>query len=162
MMDNRKMVNHSMQGVFVFVLLGLFAVMSTLMVLLGAQMYRNTVDHAEANNEGRVLAAYVRSMIRAEDGADDVAIEEYDGTPVLALSESVDGEDYVTWLYSYEGQLYEQFTSAGHDFEPLSGSVICPAQSFAPSLQNGLLTVDMVDGAGESCTVQVGLRCARQ
>ena len=64
MSGNHKTVQHSMQGVFVFVLLGLFAVMSTLMVLLGAQMYRNTVDHAEANNEGRLLGAYVRSMIR--------------------------------------------------------------------------------------------------
>ena len=155
------MVTHSMQGVFVFVLLGIFAVMSTLMVLLGAQMYRNTVDRATANNEGRVLSAYVRSMIRAEDGADDVAVEEYDGTPVLALKESIEGEDYVTWLYCYEGQLYEQYTSAGHDFEPGSGSAICPAQSFVPALSDGLLTVDMTDGAGVPCTVRVGLRCAR-
>ena len=161
MMDNRKMVNHSMQGVFVFVLLGIFAVMSTLMVLLGAQMYRNTVDHATANNEDRVLGAYVRSMIRAEDGADDVAVEEFDGTKVLALNESIEGENYVTWLYCYEGQLYEQYTSAGHDFEPQSGSAICPAQSFEPKISDGLLTVDMTDGAGQPCTVCVGLRCAR-
>ena len=161
MMDNRKMVTHSMQGVFVFVLLGIFAVMSTLMVLLGAQMYRNTVDHATANNEDRVLGAYVRSMIRAEDGADDVAVEEFDGTKVLALNESIEGENYVTWLYCYEGQLYEQYTSAGHDFEPQSGSAICPAQSFEPKISDGLLTVDMTDGAGQPCTVCVGLRCAR-
>ena len=160
-MDNRKMVTHSMQGVFVFVLLGIFAVMSTLMVLLGAQMYRNTVDHATANNEDRVLGAYVRSMIRAEDGADDVAVEEFDGTKVLALNESIEGENYVTWLYCYEGQLYEQYTSAGHDFEPQSGSAICPAQSFEPKISDGLLTVDMTDGAGQPCTVCVGLRCAR-
>ena len=155
------MVTHSMQGVFVFVLLGIFAVMSTLMVLLGAQMYRNTVDHATANNEDRVLGAYVRSMIRAEDGADDVAVEEFDGTKVLALNESIEGENYVTWLYCYEGQLYEQYTSAGHDFEPQSGSAICPAQSFEPKISDGLLTVDMTDGAGQPCTVCVGLRCAR-
>ena len=161
MMDNRKMVTHSMQGVFVFVLLGIFAVMSTLMVLLGAQMYRNTVDHATANNEDRVLGAYVRSMIRAEDGADDVAVEEFDGTKVLALNESIEGENYVTWLYCYEGQLYEQYTSAGHDFEPQSGSAICPAQSFEPKISDGLLTVDMTDGAGQPCTVCVVLRCAR-
>ena len=160
-MDNRKMVTHSMQGVFVFVLLGIFALMSTLMVLLGAQMYRNTVDHATANNEDRVLGAYVRSMIRAEDGADDVAVEEFDGTKVLALNESIEGENYVTWLYCYEGQLYEQYTSAGHDFEPQSGSAICPAQSFEPKISDGLLTVDMTDGAGQPCTVCVGLRCAR-
>ena len=152
-MDNRKMVTHSMQGVFVFVLLGIFAVMSTLMVLLGAQMYRNTVDHATANNEDRVLGAYVRSMIRAEDGADDVAVEEFDGTKVLALNESIEGENYVTWLYCYEGQLYEQYTSAGHDFEPQSGSAICPAQSFEPKISDGLLTVDMTDGAGQPCAV---------
>ena len=160
-MDNRKMVTHSMQGVFVFVLLGIFAVMSTLMVLLGAQMYRNTVDHATANNEDRVLGAYVRSMIRAEDGADDVAVEEFDGTKVLALNESIEGENYVTWLYCYEGQLYEQFTGADRDFNPTSGTVICPVKAFGPKLDGNLLTVDMVDGKGDLCTVRVALRCAR-
>ena len=50
-------VQHSMQGVFVFVLLGLFALMSTLMVLLGAQRYRGTVDRSTANNDDRVLGA---------------------------------------------------------------------------------------------------------
>ena len=161
MMDNRKMVNHSMQGVFVFVLLGLFAVMSTLMVLLGAQMYRNTVDHAEANNEGRLLGAYVRSMIRAEDSAKSVAVENLDGINALALREEIEGEAYVTWLYCYEGQLYEQFTGADRDFNPASGTAICPASAFRPTLEGGLLTVDMVDGTGEICTVRVALRCAR-
>ena len=70
-----KRVQHSMQGVFVFVLLGLFALMSTLMVLLGAQMYHNTVDLSTANNDGRVLSAYVRSMVRAEDAAQAVTVE---------------------------------------------------------------------------------------
>ena len=161
MIDNRKMVTHSMQGVFVFVLLGLFAVMSTLMVLLGAQMYRNTVDHAAQNNEGRLLGAYVRSMIRAKDAADAVEIEDHDGVTTVALHENIEGSEYVTWLYAYEGQLYEQFTDADRDFVPESGSVICPAQRFEPSLADGLLTVNMVDGTGKADTVQVGLRCAR-
>lgn len=161
MSGKRRNVQHSMQGVFVFVLLGLFAVMSTLMVLLGAQMYRNTVDHATQNNEGRVLGAYVRSMIRAEDAAEAVSVEEYDGVKALALRETIDDEEYVTWLYSYEGQLYEQFTGADRDFSPVSGTAICPAERFEPSIEGGLLTVNMVDGAGEPCAVQVGLRCAR-
>ncbi len=161
MMDNRKMVTHSMQGVFVFVLLGLFAVMSTLMVLLGAQMYRNTVDHATENNEGRVLGAYVRSMIRAEDSAGDVAIEDHDGVNTLALYEQIDDERYVTWLYCYNGQMYEQFTGADRQFKPLSGTVICPAKTFAPALNDNLLTVNVVDGANRMDTVRVALRCAQ-
>lgn len=159
-MDNRKMVTHSMQGAFVFVLLGLFAVMSTLMVLLGAQMYRNTVDHTTANNENRVLAAYVRSMIRAEDAAQAVTVEDHDGVKTLAMREEIEGEEYVTWLYCYEGQLYEQFTGASREFAPKSGTAICPAKRFIPVLDGSLLTVHLLDEAGELGEVRVALRCA--
>ena len=161
MSGNHKTVQHSMQGVFVFVLLGLFAVMSTLMVLLGAQMYRNTVDRAAANNEDRVLGAYVRSMIRAEDAADAMETGEYDGVKTLAMREDLDGEVYVTWLYCYEGQLYEWFTSDDGYFSPTSGTAICPAQRFEPRLENGLLTVGMTNGKGVQETVCVALRCAK-
>ncbi len=154
-------MQHGMQGVFVFVLLGLFAVMSTLMVLLGAQMYRNTVDRATANNEERVLGAYVRSMVRAEDAADAVGIEEHDGVKALALREDYDGEAFVTWLYCWEDQLYEQFTEAEGEFEPQSGTAICSAGSFEPRLEGNLLTIDMTDGKGEPETVMVALRCAQ-
>ena len=161
MSGKRKTDQHSMQGVFVFVLLGLFAVMSTLMVLLGAQMYRNTVDRSTANNEDRVLSAYVRSMIRAEDTSGAMEIGEYDGVKALAMREDLDGEAYVTWLYCYEGQMYEWFTSDDGEFRPESGTAICPAQRFEPSLDNGLLTVNLVNAKGEPETVRVALRCAQ-
>ena len=161
MSTKRKSVQHSMQGVFVFVLLGLFAVMSTLMVLLGAQMYRGTVDRATRNNEDRVLGAYVRSMVRAEDNAQSVSIENRDGVSALSLRETFEDESFVTWLYCYEGQLYEQFTSDDGDFSPQSGTAICPAQRFEPRLEGRLLTVDMVNANGDAETVQVALRCAQ-
>lgn len=160
MSGKQRTVSHSMQGVFVFVLLGLFAVMSTLMVLLGAQMYRNTVEHADRNNEDRVMAAYVRSMVRAEDADSAVGVEQQGDITALALREELDGERYVTWLYCYDGSLYEQFTSSD-DFEPESGTAICPATRFEPRLEGGLLTVVMTDGSGQDSTVQVALRCAR-
>lgn len=161
MSGKRRNVQHSMQGVFVFVLLGLFAVMSTLMVLLGAQMYRNTVDHSAANNEDRVLSAYVRSMIRAEDTSGAMEIGEYGGVKALAMREDLDGETYVTWLYCYDGHMYEWFTSDDGDFRPESGTAICPAQGFEPRLDNGLLTVDLVNAKGQPETVCVALRCAQ-
>ena len=154
-------VQHSMQGVFVFVLLGLFALMSTLMVLLGAQMYHNTVDLSTMNNEGRVLSAYVRSMVRAQDASQAVTVEEYDGIPVLTMRETLDVGGFVTMLYCYEDHLYEWYTSEGNDFTPASGTAICPAFSFVPSLNNGLLTVDMTNAKGDAETVQVALRCAQ-
>ena len=151
---------HSMQGAFIFVLLGLFALMSTLMVLLCAQMYRATVASSEANNQGRVLGAYVRSMIRSMDNADWVKVEEQGGVKTLSFSEVYEGETYVTWIYQYEGELYEQYTDLVEDFSPARGTEICQANSFEPSIENGLLTVNMTDGADEPCVVKVALRCA--
>ncbi len=154
-------VQHGMQGVFIFVLLGLFALMSTLMVLLGAQMYRATVDRATANNENRVLSAYMRSMVRAEDAAGAVSVEDVDGVTALALREEFDGFGYVTWIYQYEDQLCEQFMEEGYEFEPDAGTAVCPVGSFEPVLEDGLLTVRMTDDKGVPCIVQVALRCAQ-
>ena len=161
MSGKQKTVQHGMQGVFVFVLLGLFAVMSTLMVLLGAQMYRNTVDHTDRNNEDRVLDAYVRSMIRAGDVAGSVKIENHDGIKALAMYDDEDGDEYVTWLYCYDDHLYEQYTSRNDDFVAASGTAICPAKAFAPRLDGELLTVQLMDETGELSAVQVALHGAQ-
>lgn len=154
-------VQHSMQGVFIFVLLGLFALMSTLMVLLGAQMYRGTVDRSTANNDDRVLGAYVRSMVRAEDARGAVSVEEASGVKAIALREEIEGTDFVTFIYEYEGQLCEQFMEEAYEFEPDAGTAICPVNSFDAELEEGLLTVRMTDDKDEPCTVQVALRCAQ-
>ena len=154
-------VQHSMQGVFVFVLLGLFAMMATLIVLLGAQMYRGTVAHSDLNNDYRVLNAYVRSMLRAEDAQGSVRVEQYDDVTALAMSEMIDDEEYVTWIYRHEGNLYELFTSREEGFSAQEGTVICPANSFDAQIEGGLVTVRMTDINDTPCDVQVALRCAQ-
>ena len=161
-MSGRKTsVQHGMQGVFVFVLLGLFAVMSTLMVLLGAQMYRNTVDRATLNNENRVLASYVRSMVRAQDEAAALRVENYDGVEALAMT-SVEGDrEFTTWLYCYDGWLYEHYTGGSDTLSPEKGTQICPAGKFIPRIDGDLLTVTMIDAGGDLETVRVALRCAQ-
>ena len=158
-MRQKSGTTHEMQAIFVFVLLGLFAVMSTLLVLLGAQMYRGTVEHSEATGETRILSSYVRSMVRAHDAQDAIGIEQHGDITALALREQWGSDTYVTWLYEYEGNLYEQFTDAGREFVPASGDVICPAGSFVPSLSDGLLTLQMTEPSGEDCTVQIALHC---
>ena len=148
-----------MQGVFVFVLLGLFAVMATLLVLLGAQMYQNTVRRAELNNDRRVLSSYVRSMVRAEDSLNAGCVEKYGDVTALAMHETLEERPYVTWIYAYDGHLRELFTSADRAFEPESGTMICEAQRFEPEISGRLVTMHMTDLKGESFDVQVALRC---
>ena len=95
-MSNGNMkVQHGMQGAFIFVLLGLFALMSTLMVLLGAQMYRATVDRSQYNNVNRVMGAYVRSMVRSLDSG-EISVEAPGGIPAVALKEQFSSVTFST------------------------------------------------------------------
>lgn len=153
---------HSMQGVFIFVLLGIFALMSTLMVLLGAQMYRATVDHSQQNNQERLLRAYVRSMVHAQDSGGTIEIVEENGIPVLCMKELFDDEVYITRLYQHEGSLYEYFADGEQTFNLGDGTAICSAGSFKADLEGQLLTVKMTDGSGKPCEVRVAIHCANQ
>lgn len=153
---------HSMQGAFIFVLLGMFAVMSTLMVLLCAQMYRATVDISQLNSQERLLSAYVRSMVRAQESGGVIEIGEENGIPVLCFKEVYDDEVYVTRLYEHDGSLYELFNDAAQEFNPDAGTAICSAGSFRASLDGQLLTVNMTDGSGKPCEVRVAMHCVNQ
>ena len=81
-----KTKSHSISGAFVFTLLGAFAVFSMLLVVLGAQAYRTTVDGASAHTRKRIAAAFVRNAVRAQDERGAIAVEDRDGLPVLVLS----------------------------------------------------------------------------
>ncbi len=157
-MEGARSRGHIISGTFVFLLLGVFAVFSTLMVLLSAQFYRTSVDQTRLHNERRVLCSYLMNVVRGNDAADAVRITQIDGIDVLALGMEEDGERYETRIYCYDGALRELFTDASQPFEPDYGEVICQARRFTPVLlENGLLELRAQDGEGEEHLLHVAL-----
>lgn len=160
-MEGVRARGHVISGAFVFLLLGVFAVVSTLMVLLSAQFYRATVEQTSAHNDRRVLCSYLMNVARGNDAADAVRVANIDGLDVLAFGSDVGGARYETRIYCYDGYLRELFAGADREFEPGYGEKICRAQSFAPSLgADGLLEMRATDGAGEAHVLHVALRAA--
>lgn len=149
---------HSISGAFVFLLLGVFAVMSTVLVLFGAQAYRNIVDRTAVHNQTRILQSFVRNAVLAEDVAGALAVDEVDGLPVLTVTDASIG--YVKYIYVYDGALRELFIAESREFEPEQGEVICAAASMTPVLSDGLLTVELTDENGNGSTMTLALRCA--
>lgn len=150
---------HSVSGAYVFLLLGMFALLSMLLVLLGAQAYRSGVERTERLRQTRVLQAFVRNAVRGEDARGAIGVEELEGIPVLTVTSQWDEERYVRYLYCYDGQLRELFTAERNGFRPEDGEGICDAARFQPVLEGGLLTVEVTDDSGESFTVSVAPRC---
>lgn len=172
-MNRQKLSSHAISGLFVFLLLGIFAVFSTVMVLLGVKAYRSAVERTEAHNRARISSAYIRSMLRADDEAEVFAVETCEGLvaegdgekPVsvetLTLLNNYDGEEYVTRIYVWGGMLREWFTHAEEPFHPDQGEIVCPAEELTAEYSGSLLTVHVTAG-DERQDVVVALRAAEK
>lgn len=151
--------SHAISGVFVFLLLGIFAVFSTVMVLLGAKAYKATADRAVEHNADRIASAYVRSMVRGSDCRDSLRVDDFGGISAVTMLYDYDGEEYVTMIYAYGGMLREWFTYAGADFEPEYGEAVCAVDELKASLSGHLLSVQMRHGDTWT-NVDIALRSA--
>ena len=143
----KSLVQHSISGVFVFALLGLFAIFSTVMVLFGMKVYRATTERAGVHNASRVASAYLRSMLRSGDEAQAVCLETLDGVDTLTLMTEYDGDKFATRIYAWDGMLCEWFTEAAEPFSPEDGESICEAEAMTVSAEDGLLTVRVLIGS---------------
>ena len=149
----------TIQNVFVLLLLSLFACLSTFLVTIGAQLYRNTVDSAENNNTSRIMTAVVRSAIWAEDGG-DVQVEQLDdwGITALTIIDEIDGEKLYKRLFAYEGSLLETYTDEEIGFDPKYGEALCDLKEFKPELSGKVLTVHLKAADDTETTIRMSLR----
>lgn len=153
---------HTMSGVFVFLLIGVFAVASVILVLTGVKVYRSVTDSAAANADYQLAISYLRNKVHTYDHQNGISIREMDGLQALSLAEIYDGEKYETYIYFYEGALYELFIDAGTDFDPELGERLTEVQAISFSTQTpGLLQVDVTLPSGREHTVHMALRSAQ-
>ena len=156
----RKGGGHAISGAFVFLLLGVFAVIATLMVLLCARAYRTTVDQTAAHRDKRIIQSFVRNTLRAEDKQGAFGVADMDGITALTITDSADNEAYVRYLYCYEDVLRDLYIGAEDTFNPDFGEEICPAGSFSASITGNLVVVEMTDVDGTPYTFSIAQRCA--
>lgn len=172
MSNSKPAIGHSpriIQSVFVLLLLSLFACLSTFLVTMGAQIYRNTVESAENNSNSRVMTAVVRSAVWAEDGG-EVRIEHFDdlGVTALCVVNDFNGEIYLKRLYCavdsdpLDGEprsyLWESYTSEETQFTVESGETLCELKSFIPSIEGKTLIAELEATDGTKSTIRLQLR----
>ena len=152
---------HSFGGLFVFGLAALFAVLSMLLVVTGTQAYRNVVQTADGNSQARSVMSYVANKVRSADAAGAVRVQDREGTQSLVLSQDLDGEEYETRIYWYDGALWEQFVPGEFEFLPEDGErlISVPACAFELAREN-LLQVTVTLDSGETITSHTALRAS--
>jgi len=125
--------NHIVDVLFVLALFVVFTLSALVLVILGANVYRQTVNYMDENYNARTAYSYLTEKVRQNDLYDSVSVGELEGTTALVLTREINGATYATYLYLHKGSLRELFMRQGSDIgsDPLSaGQEILPLKDW--------------------------------
>lgn len=145
---------HIIDLLFPIALFLVLAASSLFLVILAANVYRKSVLKEESNYTTRTCLSYVTEKIRQLDENGGVETGIFDGHPCLILRQTLEGQSYVTYLYSYEGQLCELFIQEEKSMHAADGQKILEVHDFDITEQEkGIFKISCSDGNGnESVT----------
>lgn len=116
-----------------------------LLVIFGAQSFRNTASGRGQNMDTRDLLAYLATVAKANDRAGAVTLRSDETMgDVLVIADGDSG--YATHLFCYGGTLLEDYTRLGGELSPERAARIAATQRFELSFSGGL--IEIVTDAG--------------
>ena len=131
-------------------LVGVFAACILSVLLTGAGTYRDLTQRGRDSAAQRTAGQYLATKLRQWDTADAVELGTFGDCSALLLHEEIDGEDYITRIYYWDGYIRELFTLADGEFFPEDGETVLPAAglTFAAGTAPGTVTAEITDTAG--------------
>lgn len=146
--------NHAFSGLFVFLLLAMFALLCLLTVFLSVRSYTGIDRDISAQAQERVLTGYLRGKVRAGDRSGEILLMETDHGQALCLRQ----QDWETRIYAYQGALMEQLCQTGDPFDPELGERIAEAEGLTGERCGQRLTLTVARQALPPLTLTLALR----
>ena len=157
-MNAGKRGDHSVSGLFAFVLIGLFTLLSLAIIVAGIHSYRTMGDSARRASQERIALGYVSGKLRASGDARRVSIREEKGVKLLVITDDVEGTTYETRIFTADGKLCEQFCESDLSFSPEDGEQIAALPGFAFERAGGLIELRAYLSDGAVAETSVALR----
>lgn len=150
---------HMVDLLFPIALFLVLAASSLFLVILAANVYRNSVAMEENNYESRTCLSYVTEKIRQSDVNGGVETGTFDGIPCLILRQTFGEQSYVTYLYSYEGQLCELFIQEGVSMQAGDGQKILEVHDFCVTeTEKGIFKISCSDEDGKESVTYAAVK----
>jgi len=148
-MKNRERTTRKLHDLAPIVLLGLFALCILAVLLMGADVYGDMVRQDRQIFAHRTCAGYLSTRLRQARSTEAVTISDFGGG-ALVITEEIDGTDYNTQIYCYNGWLMELYAAADGDFTPADGEKLMELQALDVEKQNDLLEITLTAADGDS------------
>ncbi|WP_251316364.1 DUF4860 domain-containing protein [Flintibacter muris] len=152
----QKPIQHHIDGLAALLLFGVFAACVLAVLLTGADAYRRLTARDQAAFDRRTGVQYITTKVRQADaGYGGIVVENIEGVQTLILDAQA---EYITYIYQYDGWLWELYTWCGEPMVPGDGRQLVESEGFALSLEEQLLTVEITAPGGVKDTLLLNLR----
>lgn len=149
-MKNTVQTGRSISSFFSLLLFGVFTLLLLLLLLFSAKTYRSSVKGLDENKNLHTAMTYVTTKLRQHEET-SVFLGTFHGYEALCLQDEIDGHSFITYIYLYNKELKELFTTPEASVSPEIGITIAHLSSFyIEETDNGFLSLEMIDVDGNS------------
>lgn len=139
-------------------MLALFSVSILWALLSGAGVYSRLTEQSRLHYDSRTAIQYIATKVRQAPSPDAVRISSFGGADALCITQSLDGADYITRIYCYNGYLMELFTIDEDGFSPEDGEKILPADDLRITYADSLMVITLTDTQGTAKQLKLTIR----
>ena len=145
----------TMSVLYTMLLCQVFIMCALFTALAGSKVYENIFSRMYQTYTGSVALQYVANKVRQGDADKAVVVRMDVGLSVLDFRESIEGGDYLTWSYYYEGSIRELFTYEDSGLGLADGLEILECDGLTITQEGQLLHVTTLGTGGGSLTLSL-------
>lgn len=147
--------NHMIDFLFPVVLFFVFALCAMTVLLLAANVYRETTETSSLNYTARTSLSYISEKIHQNDEDGNVYVGEFKGNEAIVMEQ----DTCVTYIYMYEGSLMELYARKNADVTASSGTKILDVDGFEiKETSKGLISISCTDADGQRAESAIAVR----
>lgn len=146
---NHTQQKHTVDTLFVLSLFLLFALSSVFLIVIGANIYRKTIQHMDTNFNTRTAVAYITEKVHQSDKAGQLSVSTLEGHSAIVFSSFSDDIEYETYLYEDHGYLKELMMRKDLPLSASAGQEIVQVEYFTVSHINDSLLLCTIRLNGE-------------
>lgn len=152
---------HAIDLLFTIALLCVFAISCVAVVMVGADVYQNTVESMDENYNTRTTLVYLWEKVKQGDTADGLEIRQREDSSALVITQRFGDTAFETWIYTAENTLREVMVPAGQPFADDAGAIILEVEGVSIREENGLFVFSVPDEKGLPVELTVAPRSLR-
>ena len=157
-MELSKKKSISIDIIFVMTLFAIFTILSSLVIVIGINVYKNISVSQDNNNQIRTTLTYIVNKVRANDEAEMIYIENKDNTDILVFESDMDGTRIQNLIFCNNGELKEATIAKGDDFDLAFGDVVIKTKAIDFDIKKNRLIINVKDKDGKDISQSVNIK----